>query len=279
MDGRRGRRAIGAVTTRGPRADLVARCSPCSSPCSCGRRRRPRRSSTCSYRFGPVTIQPGQNSIEFEPNRLKPPVDGYILSFTPNLTRLDGSVPPVDVLHLHHGVWLSNGAPLFAVGEEKTSLHMPPGYGWLYRTTRQLGDEPHDPQPHAEPRRGLHHLRDGLPAAERPGGGELQARPDALGRRDGRDRLPGVRRGQGHGRPRPQADLPDRAAGAGRAALRGSTATSSSRTGRSSPPRATSTPAGCTRTCGSTARGGACTCSARRRTTGSRPGRSRGTWR
>jgi plastocyanin len=88
-----------------------------------------------SYRFGPVTIQPGQNSIEFEPNRLKPPVDGYILSFTPNLTRLDGSVPPVDVLHLHHGVWLSNGAPLFAVGEEKTNLHMPPGYGWLYRTT------------------------------------------------------------------------------------------------------------------------------------------------
>jgi plastocyanin len=88
-----------------------------------------------SYRFGPVTIQPGQNSIEFEPNQLKPPVDGYILSFTPNLTRLDGSVPPVDVLHLHHGVWLSNGAPLFAVGEEKTSLHMPPGYGWLYRTT------------------------------------------------------------------------------------------------------------------------------------------------
>jgi plastocyanin len=86
-----------------------------------------------SYRFGPITIQPGQNSIYFEPNDLKPPVDGYILSFTPNLTRLDGSVPPVDVLHLHHGVWVSNGAPVFAVGEEKTNIHMPPGYGWLYR--------------------------------------------------------------------------------------------------------------------------------------------------
>ena len=46
-----------------------------------------------SYRFGPVTIQPGQNSIQFEPNQLKPPVDGYILSFTPNLTRTDGSIP------------------------------------------------------------------------------------------------------------------------------------------------------------------------------------------
>ena len=30
-------------------------------------------------------------------------------------------MPPVDVLHLHHGVWLSNGAPLFAAGEEKTT--------------------------------------------------------------------------------------------------------------------------------------------------------------
>jgi plastocyanin len=88
-----------------------------------------------SYRFGPVTIQPGQNSIYFDSNDLKPRVDGYILSFTPNLTRLDGSVPPVDQLHLHHGVWLSNGAPLFAVGEEKTNVRMPPGYGWLYRTT------------------------------------------------------------------------------------------------------------------------------------------------
>jgi plastocyanin len=88
-----------------------------------------------SYKFGPIAIAPGQNSISFEPNKLKPPVDGYILSFTPNLTRTDGSVPPVDVLHLHHGVWVSNGRPLFAVGEEKTNLRMPDGYGWLYRTS------------------------------------------------------------------------------------------------------------------------------------------------
>jgi hypothetical protein len=88
-----------------------------------------------SYRYGPVAVAPGQNTIAFDPNRLKPPVDGYILSLKPNLVRPDGSVPPVDVLHLHHGVWVSNGRPLFAVGEEKTSVTMPPGYGWLYRTS------------------------------------------------------------------------------------------------------------------------------------------------
>jgi plastocyanin len=80
-------------------------------------------------------VAPGQNTISFEPNQLKPPVDGYILSFKPNLVRPDGSVPPVDVLHLHHGVWVSNGRPLFAVGEEKTNITMPSGYGWLYRTS------------------------------------------------------------------------------------------------------------------------------------------------
>ena len=47
----------------------------------------------------------------------------------------DGSVPRVDVIHLHHGVWLSNLAPLFAAGEEKTAAIAPPGYGWRYETS------------------------------------------------------------------------------------------------------------------------------------------------
>jgi plastocyanin len=36
---------------------------------------------------------------------------------------------------LHHGVWISNGAPEFAAGEEKTRVHAPSGYGWRYQTS------------------------------------------------------------------------------------------------------------------------------------------------
>jgi hypothetical protein len=92
---------------------------------------------TLTYRFGPIHVSPGQNTIELAGNDLKPPVDGWITGFKPNLTYENGVVPRVDVVHLHHGVWLSNYAPLFAAGEEKTVLRAPPGYGWRYRTSDQ----------------------------------------------------------------------------------------------------------------------------------------------
>ena len=55
-----------------------------------------------------------------------------------------GKVPPVDVIHLHHGVWLSNGTagegegdgygdafyPFMASGEEKTVYQFPEGFGY-----------------------------------------------------------------------------------------------------------------------------------------------------
>ena len=57
-----------------------------------------------------------------------------------------GGIPRVDVIHLHHGVWLSNGAagqgegnsyggisalyPFMASGEEKTITAFPHGYGY-----------------------------------------------------------------------------------------------------------------------------------------------------
>jgi hypothetical protein len=97
----------------------------------------PAQAETLKYRFGPIHVKPGQNTIELAGNELKPPVDGWITRFTPNLTYEDGSVPRVDVVHLHHGVWLSNFAPLFAAGEEKTVIAAPPGYGWRYRTSDQ----------------------------------------------------------------------------------------------------------------------------------------------
>src|SRR3954452_22041812 len=82
------------------------------------------------YEFGPVKIHPGQNTIDIALNDLKPQVPGYITRFKPDLiyakTR---KTPRVDVIHLHHGVWIINGQPTFAAGEEKTIGNMPQGYG------------------------------------------------------------------------------------------------------------------------------------------------------
>jgi hypothetical protein len=88
------------------------------------------------YRAGPFHITPGQNRIAFAPLLEKPPVDGYITRIKPNLRRPDGSIPRVDVLHLHHAVWFSfRWGIFFASGEEKTTLRLPPGYGLPYKAS------------------------------------------------------------------------------------------------------------------------------------------------
>jgi plastocyanin len=87
---------------------------------------------TIHYRFGPIDVKPGQNTIDFAPNGLKPDVPGYITRFKPNLTYMNGKVPGVDVVHLHHGVWLVDGRPTYAAGEEKTEVRLPKGYGYTY---------------------------------------------------------------------------------------------------------------------------------------------------
>ena len=84
------------------------------------------------YRYGPISITPGQNTIVFKPTTLKPSVPGFITRFKPNLTYTNGKVPPVDVLHLHHGVWVMRNYPTFAVGEEKTITQFPQGFGYRY---------------------------------------------------------------------------------------------------------------------------------------------------
>jgi plastocyanin len=96
--------------------------------------------------YGPLAIRPGQNLIDTNKYRIPQPTeDGWIVGFRPNLRLANGTVPPVDVLHLHHGVWANvrrrdATAPLFperffATGEEKTALELPPGYGYPYRTS------------------------------------------------------------------------------------------------------------------------------------------------
>ena len=101
------------------------------------------------FKAGPYKIVPGANQILTDYNGVpKPTEDGYITRIAPNLryAKPDGSccgaIPRVDVIHLHHGVWLSNGAagngdhgfsgfyPFFAAGEEKTIFSQPPGYGY-----------------------------------------------------------------------------------------------------------------------------------------------------
>jgi plastocyanin len=102
-----------------------------------------------TYKIGPFNIRPGQNPIDYAPIVQRPQVDGYITRIKPNLTYLDGKVPPVDVIHLHHAVWVnlsgenvnSGGYPgelFFAAGEEKTTATLPKGYGYPLKTTDTL---------------------------------------------------------------------------------------------------------------------------------------------
>src|SRR5207237_111197 len=97
------------------------------------------------FRYGPLSVAPGQNLILLGPVTIeKPAYDGYVVGFRPNLIRADGTVPGIDVVHLHHAVWLnassgdsSNGGTekFFASGEEKTNLQLPPGYGYPVKGT------------------------------------------------------------------------------------------------------------------------------------------------
>lgn len=92
-----------------------------------------------TYCVGPVEVEPGQNIIRLNGTNLFPDVPGYITRFDPELVYADGSVPRVDVLHLHHAVWIVDpqpgpggppAGPQFATGEEKTIVQAPEGFGW-----------------------------------------------------------------------------------------------------------------------------------------------------
>jgi plastocyanin len=96
------------------------------------------------FEVGPITVKPGQNSISYTRRIPQPAPDGWIVGMRTNLRRADGTVPPVNVIHLHHGVWLNlsnNDATgalperFFAAGEEKTVMMLPTGYGYAYHAT------------------------------------------------------------------------------------------------------------------------------------------------
>jgi plastocyanin len=101
-----------------------------------------------TYKVGPFNIVPGQNEIGFQMIQEKPQEDGYFTRIRPDLTYLDGRVPGVDIIHLHHGVWLNlsrqdathPGFPerFMAAGEEKTRMRLPNGYGYPVKATDRL---------------------------------------------------------------------------------------------------------------------------------------------
>jgi hypothetical protein len=105
-----------------------------------------------NFYFGPIVIEPGKNNVLIEPVTIQSPRrDGYITRFEPNLVLADGTVPPVERVHLHHGTWLSDNAiyqggsgdgylglgPFMAAGEEKTIGSVPKGYGMPHEALDQ----------------------------------------------------------------------------------------------------------------------------------------------
>jgi plastocyanin len=94
------------------------------------------------FRYGPVHVPAGQNLILIGPVTIeKPAYDGYLTAIRPNMVGADGTPPPTDVVHLHHGVFLNMSRPdatapqiggqrFFATGEEKTQMALPYPYGY-----------------------------------------------------------------------------------------------------------------------------------------------------
>ena len=93
--------------------------------------------------FGPIVIRPGQNDVLLQPVTIeKPAYDGYMVRFDPDMVEADGTVPPIEELHLHHAVWTSQSGqygngPFAASGEEKTIFSFPRGYGMPVRGADQ----------------------------------------------------------------------------------------------------------------------------------------------
>src|SRR4051794_41017933 len=87
------------------------------------------------FAFGPIQVRPGMNDALLRPTVIEQPrYDGYIVRSLPGRARAsDGSVPPVEQLHLHHATWLNLGqsygsGPFFAAGGGKTSGGFPTRY-------------------------------------------------------------------------------------------------------------------------------------------------------
>lgn len=84
-----------------------------------------------TYKFGPIDIKPGQNSINWSPPMTGPRIPGFITRFEPLLIDVrTGRPAPGTVLHLHHNHWKINNTAAFPAGAEKTIFQYPRGFGY-----------------------------------------------------------------------------------------------------------------------------------------------------
>jgi plastocyanin len=124
-------------------------------PATAGAAKLPKDVTRTTYRY-PIDLRPGTNIIKIRFGVPHPRGPGFMVRFAPNLTRRDGSIPPTDKIHLHHGVWLKLGSGpatpgypaeiISAVGEEKTIASLPRPYGYPVNPgdTWLLNDMIHD---------------------------------------------------------------------------------------------------------------------------------------
>lgn len=84
-----------------------------------------------TFRYGPILVKPGQNTINFSPARIGPSYPGFITRFRPDMVFADSlrSTPGGD-FHLHHVQWKIGEQPVFPAGEEKTVVQFPRGFGY-----------------------------------------------------------------------------------------------------------------------------------------------------
>ena len=122
------------------------------------------------FKVGPFTVEPGQNNIA---NRgaaaQQPPVDGWIVGIRPNLEYANGKTPGVDVIHLHHAVWLNMSAPDLDRSRPAPAVlrgrrgeddpQVPRRLRLRVQGDRPLAPRLHAAQPHVEARTGVDHVR------------------------------------------------------------------------------------------------------------------------
>ena len=161
------------------------------------------------FRWGPVRIAPGQNTISLDDDNLLPagPVLDHLVQAQPHLRRRQGAARR---RHPSAPRGLDRGRPADVGrrrGEDRGARAQ--GLRLALSHVGPLAAQPHDPQPHAGGDPGLHHLGDGLHPARHEGGTRDEGGQGAMGRRDGGQRLSGVRRHRGHG-PRRARHLPRR---------------------------------------------------------------------
>ena len=263
-----GRRDVARLALSGSRRCAALRARSCAgrrapraAPGSRQASKLPDGAQRLTYRH-----RPAHDHARTEPDRLhgdqeKPQVDGYITRIRPDLIYANGKVPRVDILHLHHGVWVNLGAQgrdvgglpaerFFAAGEEKTIFTIPKGYGYAYKASSVwvLNHMIHNLITDAGA--GLPDLHDRL----HPGDVARRRRASGRSRPIWMDVQNGklypvfdVRKGAGtNGRYTYPTQAPRRPTAAARARTSGS----STATACSSPPPATCIPAACTPTSG-----------------------------